>query len=114
MSEEKKKVGAREIKAEEFDKLLEGDKPVFVDFFATWCGPCQMMLPIIDEWAGEHEEKDYIITKLDIDQAPDVAAKYNVMGVPTFIIFKDGKETERMQGVMPKEGLIEAMDKVMK
>ena len=114
MSDKEKKMIAREIGANKFEELIKGDKPVFVDFFATWCGPCQMMLPIIDEWAGEHGEKDYIVAKLDIDQAPEIAAKYNVMGVPTFIIFKDGEEAERMQGVVPKERLAEAMEKATK
>ncbi len=111
---EKEKKGANSIDAKQFEELIKGDKPVFVDFSATWCGPCQMMLPIIDEWAAESDEKDFVVAKLDIDQAPEVAAKYNVMGVPTFIIFKDGKEAERMQGVMPKESLAEAMEKVAK
>jgi len=113
MSDEEKKK-TRNLDAKQFEELIKGDKPVFVDFFATWCGPCQMMLPIIDEWASEHGEKDYIVAKLDIDQAPEIAAKHNVMGVPTFIIFKGGKEIERMQGVMPKESLAEAMEKVTK
>lgn len=114
MSNDKKITGAREIGSEDFEKLIKGDKPVFVDFFATWCGPCQMMLPLIDEWASEHGEKDYIVAKLDIDKAPNIAAKHNVMGVPTFIIFKDGKEAERMQGVIPKESLAETMKKHLK
>ena len=114
MNEKEKKAGARDIDAKEFEELIKGEKPVFVDFFATWCSPCQMMLPVIDEWAGEHGEKEYIVAKLDIDKAPEIAAKYNVMGVPTFIIFKGGKEVHRMQGVVPKESLAEAMDKVTK
>jgi len=107
------KKAIRSVNAKQFDELIKDQKPVFVDFFATWCGPCQMMLPIIDGWAEKHKEKDYIVAMLDIDQAPEIAAKYNVMGVPTFIIFKDGKEAKRMQGVIPKENLSEAMEEVL-
>lgn len=95
----------KELDLKSFEQAIAGDKPVFVDFYATWCGPCQMMLPIIDELAKE--AKDFTVAKLDIDGAPEVAAKYNVMSVPTFILFKDGKEAVRMMGAMPKDLILE-------
>lgn len=102
----------KELDAKSFDQAIKGDKPVFVDFYATWCGPCQMMLPIISELAKE--AKDFAVAKLNIDQAPEVAAKYNVMSVPTFILFKDGKEATRMMGAMPKDLILEKINSAIK
>ena len=99
---------AGNLTQESFKDVINGDKPVFVDFFATWCGPCQMMLPLIDELADE--AKDYKVYKLDIDQAPDVAAKYGVMSVPSFLVFEKGEEKARMMGAMPKELLVQKID----
>lgn len=95
----------QELNSKNFEEVISGDKPVFVDFYATWCGPCQMMMPVIDELVKE--AKDFSVAKLDIDQAPEVAAKYNVMSVPTFILFRDGKEATRMMGAMPKDLILE-------
>jgi thioredoxin 1 len=105
-------VSEQELDSKNFDEAIAGDKPVFVDFYATWCGPCQMMLPIISELAKE--AKDFSVVKLDIDKAPEIAAKYNVMSVPTFILFKDGKEAVRMMGAMPKDLILEKVNSVIK
>jgi thioredoxin 1 len=102
----------KELDSKNFDEVIGGDRPVFVDFYATWCGPCQMMMPVIEELAKEAE--DFTVAKLDIDQAPEVAAKYNVMSVPTFILFKDGKEAARMMGAMPKDLILEKIKAGMK
>lgn len=102
---------AKEVDSKSFDKVISDEKPVLVDFFATWCGPCQMMLPVIEE-IGE-KAKDFDVVKLDIDLSPDIAAKYNVMSVPTFIIFKEGKEAGRMLGAMPKEMILEKVNSVI-
>lgn len=96
----------------DFDKLIGGKKPMLVDFFATWCGPCQLMTPIVEEIADEH--KEFEVIKLDIDEFPDIAARNNVMSVPTFIVFKDGKEIVRTLGAMPKELLTEKVLKSIK
>lgn len=89
---------------EEFDKLIGGDKPVLADFFATWCGPCQMMGPMIDEMAESYKNIDKVeIIKIDIDQSPEIAAEFNVMSVPTFIIFDKGKPIETYVGMRPIE-----------
>ena len=77
--------------------VLKSDKPVMVDFFATWCGPCQMAAPIIDELADDYAAS-HIIGKLDVDQNQETAGKYGVMSIPTVILFKDGKEVARKTG----------------
>ena len=100
------------INNENFEKIIAGDKPVLVDFFATWCGPCQMMLPIVGEIAKEN--KDFSVATLDIDENTAIAAKYGVMSVPTFIIFKDGQEKARMLGAMPKEMMVERIKEASK
>lgn len=103
---------AGNLTKDSFEKAIEGDKPVFVDFFATWCGPCQMMLPLVNELADE--AKDYKVYTIDIDQAPEIAAKFGVMSVPTFIVFQNGEEKERMMGAMPKELLVQKIESAIK
>lgn len=96
-----------------FDKVvLQGDKPVLVDFWAVWCGPCQMQGPIIEEVAKEMEEKA-VVGKLNVDENPGVAGKYGVMSIPTLIIFKGGKPVKQMVGVQSKEVLVSALSAVI-
>lgn len=91
---------------EAFDKMIGGDKPVLVDFFATWCGPCQVMGPILESLADKFPKIDEVeIVKADIDIVGEVAAKYNIMSVPTLVIFKDGKIAEKMVGLRTEEEL---------
>ena len=84
--------------------------PVLVDFFATWCGPCQMMAPIIDEMVNEYKDKGIKIGKLNIDENQEIAFKYNVMSIPTFLIFKNGKVVAKKAGYCNKEELIQLID----
>ncbi len=93
--------------ADNFEKIITGEKPVLVDFFATWCGPCQMMLPVIGDIAKNDAGEEFDVAVLDIDENSDIAAKYNVMSVPTFIVFNGGKEVARMLGAMPKEMILD-------
>jgi len=93
-------------------EVIKSDTPVLVDFFAPWCGPCQMMGPIIDELAEELKDKKVKIGKLDIDQNPETTEKYNVMSVPTLIIFKTGEPVETMSGVQNKEELKGKLEKL--
>lgn len=89
--------------------VLNSDLPVLVDFWAAWCGPCKMVAPVLDELAGEMGEK-VRIAKLNVDENQEIALKYGVRGIPTFILFKDGEVADRMTGAMPKsafEQLIE-------
>ncbi len=90
-------------------EVLKSDKPVLVDFFATWCGPCQMLMPIIQELAEEYEGKIKVAT-LDIDQSQELAQQYQISSVPTLVIFHNGNEVERMLGLQPKEALKEKLD----
>ena len=86
----------------DFEKeVLQSDKPVLVDFFADWCGPCKMMAPVVEQLAEELEGKAKV-GKLNIDENMDIAEKYRVMNIPTFLIFKDGQEKERIVGAVSK------------
>jgi len=89
-----------------FDQdVLKSGKTVVVDFWATWCGPCKMVAPVLDEIAGENSEK-ITVAKLDIDQNPSTARDYRVMSIPTMIVFKDGKPVKQIVGAKPKAALL--------
>ncbi len=87
-----------------FNDIINSDKPVLVDFFATWCGPCQTMAPILQEVAQAVGDTARII-KIDVDQNPNVAAQYQIRGVPTLILFKNGKILWQQSGVVPGQQL---------
>lgn len=91
-----------------FDEIIQSDKPVLVDFFAEWCGPCKMMAPVLKEVKTAIGDAATII-KVDVDKSPQAANEYQVQGVPTFIIFKNGKPLWRNSGVIPKARLIEVI-----
>ena len=99
----------KELTKDNFEKVIGGEKPVLVDFWASWCGPCQMMTPIVEELANE--EKEVIVGKLNIDEHPEVAEKYHVMSVPTFLMFKDGKVSGQVVGAVPKDALLSMIKK---
>lgn len=86
------------------EEVLKSDKTVLIDFYADWCMPCKMLAPIIEEIANEI--KDVKITKINIDNAQDIAAKYDVMSIPTVIIIKDGKEINRSVGLVDKTKIL--------
>ena len=92
----------------EEEVLKENEKPVLVDFWAPWCGPCQMMGPILDEVFTETESFAKV-GKVNVDENPETAGKYEVMSIPTLIIFKDGKPIKTITGVQSKEVLIEEL-----
>ena len=87
------------------DDVLASDKTVLVDFWAEWCGPCKMVAPVLDEIAGENKDK-LTVAKLDIDRNPAAARDYQVMSIPTMIVFKDGKPVKQIVGAKPKAALL--------
>lgn len=90
-------------------EVLKADKPVLVDFWATWCGPCQMLLPVVEELGNEIT--DAKICKVNVDEQPELAEQFHVMTIPTLIVFKNGKPVEQSIGVIPKEQIIAMWNK---
>jgi len=95
--------------ANELDEILKGNKIVLVDFFATWCGPCKMMSPVIDTMEQKMSEIKFV--KVNVEEFEGLATKYEVQGVPTILIFKDGKGQERSSGFVPEEVLTQKLNK---
>ena len=92
------------ITKENFDaEVMQADKPVIIDFWAAWCGPCQMMGPVVEELADEIQDVKF--GKINVDEQPELAAKFGVMSIPTFIMMKDGEEVKKTMGAMPKSEL---------
>ncbi len=92
--------------------VLDSQKPVLVDFWAIWCGPCRMVAPIIDELSEEYKDK-VEFAKVNVDEASKIAANYNVMSIPTIIVFKGGKPFEQVIGYRPKKDIQKMLDKAL-
>ncbi len=90
-----------------FTDLVNGEKPVLVDFWAEWCGPCRMVAPILEEMATEHDTIS--IAKLNVDENPQVAMEHDVMSIPTLILFQDGVEKKRLVGARSKSALLDEL-----
>ncbi len=94
------------------EAVLNSDKPVLVDFWAAWCGPCRMVGPVIEEIAGEYDGKA-IVGKVDVDANQEFAAKYGVRNIPTVLMFKNGEVVGRQVGVAPKDVYTKAIDELL-
>jgi thioredoxin 1 len=92
-----------------FTDLIKGETPVLVDFYATWCGPCKMMSPILEDVSSQIKGKAKVL-KIDIDKNPQAAAYYNVRSVPTLILFKKGKQLWRQSGVVQSKQLVQIIN----
>ena len=102
----------KKIKEDEFEnEVLKNNKPVIVDFFATWCGPCQMLMPVLKEISEEREDIDII--EIDVDESRELAYKYEIEAVPTMIIFKNGTAIYRIGGLYPTVELEEELKKYL-
>lgn len=101
-------MAVNKVTAETFDtEVLQSDKPVLVDFYADWCGPCKMLSPIVDAIAEENG--DFKVCKLNVDDASDIAAQYSVMSIPTLIVFKGGSVANKTVGVQSRETILAMM-----
>ena len=103
--EEEDEMEILKVTSENFEsEVLQSDKPVLIDFYADWCGPCKMLSPIVDEVAEENT--DIKVVKINVDNAQDLAMKYQVMSIPTLVVIKDGKEINRSVGLIDKVDVI--------
>ena len=91
-----------------FEEIKQGDKPVLIDFYANWCGPCKMLSPIIDEIADERE--DIIVGKINVDSEPELAEKFGVFSIPTLVILKDGNVIHQSAGARPKAQILSLLE----
>ena len=103
-------MSALTIKKENFQKeILNSDKPVLLDFWASWCGPCRMVSPLVDEIAEEHPE--FTVGKVNVDEQPELAAQFHVMSIPSLFALKNGKIVNQAMGARPKQQILAMMNK---
>ena len=98
--------------AEFESQVLEADKPVLVDFWASWCGPCLVIAPIVEELAGDYDGK-VVVAKMDVDKSPATPGRYGIRAIPTLIVFKDGQVIEQITGAVGKAVIESAINKAL-
>ena len=102
----------KEFTAENFEEeVIKSDKPVLVDFWAEWCGPCKMLTPVIDDVASEYSDK-YSIGKLNVDHNSDIAAKYGIRSIPCLLFFNNGEVQEQIVGAVEKSEIVNTLEKL--
>ena len=89
------------------NEVLKSDKPVLIDFYATWCGPCRMVSPIVDEIAAEHPE--YLVCKVNVDEEAELSKQFGIMSIPALFVLKDGEIVDSVVGYRPKEAILELL-----
>ncbi len=104
---------ATTLNVDSFDEAISTtDKPIIVDFWAEWCGPCKMIAPVLDEIASENSEK-ITVGKVNVDENPDLARRFEVMSIPTLIVFQNGEPIKRLVGAKNKAGLLEDLSDII-
>ena len=101
-----------QITSENFESLKAGNLPLVVDFWATWCGPCRMLAPVIEELAKEYEGK-IVLGKCDVEENEDLAAEFGIRNIPTVLFFKNGDVVDKLIGAQPKAKLVEKFDSLL-
>lgn len=103
---------AIEITDANFNEVINTDKPVLVDFWAEWCGPCKMIAPVVEELAGDYQGKA-VVGKLDVDSNPEISAKFGIRSIPTLLVFKNGEIVDKQVGAVSKNVLSQKLDAQM-
>ena len=104
---------AIEITDANFEELvMNSDKPVMIDFWAVWCGPCRMIAPIVEEMSGEYDGKA-VIGKVDVDSNPNIAVKYGIRNIPTVLFLKKGQVVDKQVGAAPKQVFVNKLDAIL-